>query len=321
MARMRTRAEQASSCQSRATNVGGVRRAASPIEEFLSSQDPVWVWDGENGRIAWANAAGTAFWGEKNFECLRTRRFDATNGRKAHGVARMDALARNRSAKSQWIETLTLPTEGGEQGGLCCLQRLQLAGGERGVIVRVLIDGDSVPGGNCVAALSDRRAEEQPARAGKVVARREDDKLPAEFSGAAAAPLRAMSDALGGYVLLDAKGLIVFASKQARRLLDCENADLAGKALSGLFLGAQKQIERSVMRACAVAASGKPGGACRPSRLEGVLLGARQEPAPCRVLLIPIHECSGVCVSLCDLRQGKALQRRLDARRKKTVGE
>lgn len=282
------------------TNVGGVRRAASPIEEFLSSQDPVWVWDAENGRVAWANAAGAAFWGEENFESLRMRRFDV----KTPGVARMDALARNRSGKSQWIEALELPTAEGGKGRVCCLQRLQLAGGERGVIVRVLSDGNGA--GRSIGA-------------GEKIARKSGDKPPAGFASAAAAPLRAMAEALGGYVLLDEGGLVVFASKQARHFLGRENADLTGTDFSALFLGARAQIERAVSRASAAAASDKTRGALRPSRLEGLLLRAGEELSPCRALFTPVQGSGGVCVSLCDLRPGKALQRRLDAQRKKVV--
>jgi PAS domain-containing protein len=294
---MRTGAEQALKRHPPATKAGGTRRAFSPIEEFLSSQDPVWVWDGEKGRVAWTNAAGAAFWGEPDFERPRMRKSDAGESGGSQGLARMNALARSRSQKSQWIETLRLPAAGGEKVCVCCLQRLQLAGGERGVIVRALSE-------RAAEALEEKTTKKRSARS------------PAGLLRETAAPLRAMAEALGGYVLLDARGLIVFASRRATRFLGRENAGLAGTAFSELLAAGRGQAERAVSRASAAAESGETRERVRPSRLEALLLQADDEPAPCRALFTPAQK-GGVCVFLCDLRPGKALQRRLDARRKK----
>jgi PAS domain S-box-containing protein len=294
MTGMGTGAEHATGRRSLAGIAGAIRRAASPIEEFLASKDPVWVWDAERGRIAWANAAGAAFWGEPDFESLRGRTFDTG----APGVARMEALARNRSSRSQWVEFLRLPPGESGKERLCCLQRLQLAGGERGVIVRALDEA--------VARNERNQANGENSKAVKPCRR------PPGFPNNAATPLWAMADALGGYVLLDRQGVIVFASKTARRLLGRESGDLVGQPFVALFAGSQARIGRLTTPA-------PTGAASRPKRFDAPLLRADGGVIPCRTLLAPVPGGEGVCAALCDLTLTKALQRSLDASGKKAV--
>ena len=74
-----------------------------PLGDFLTAEEPVWVWDAAARRILWANQAGRAFWGAASNESLRMRKFDTRN----KAVLRMAALATDPSEKREWVETLT----------------------------------------------------------------------------------------------------------------------------------------------------------------------------------------------------------------------
>jgi PAS domain-containing protein len=299
---MGTRAEPAPRRHTQTNHAGAVRRAATPIEEFLASSDPVWVWDGENRRIAWANAAGAAFWGEKNFESLRVRQFDGA----VQGVARMDALSRSQSSEMQWVEELAFPSAQGNKNLLCCMQRLQLAGGEWGVIVRAL-------GGRAKRAWSgaacgngaDRQTPDRQKSGGRAV----------RPSFRAPRLLKAAADALGGYLSLNAAGEVVFASKNVGRLLGRECAQLIGLPFARLFSGDRKRIAR-IERIIRIA---KRPASNTLARFDAALLGSAGALIPCRVLIMPVREGEGASVALCDLRQTKALKRSFKARRKRGV--
>ncbi len=105
---------------------------ALPLESFLTTDDPVWVWDGQGRRIVWANAAATKLWGDATPERLRRRRTGATAG----APARLTALARSGEALGDHVETLRVPTPDGDVAVRCVFQRLQLAGGRPGLVVR-----------------------------------------------------------------------------------------------------------------------------------------------------------------------------------------
>lgn len=301
---MGTRAELPTRRHTQANHAGAVCRAATPIEEFLASSDPVWVWDGENQRIAWANAAGAAFWGEKNFETLRARQFDGA----AKGVARMDALSRNQSGEVQWVEELTFPAAQGDKDLLCCLQRLQLAGGEWGVIVRAL-------GGRAKRAWLGAARGIGAAGNGAVKESCGQWTIgrPVGLSLRAPQSLRAAADALGGYLSLDRAGNVAFASKNAGRLLGRDCAQLVGQPFARLFSGDRKRIAR-IERIIRIA---RRPASNTLARFDAALSGPAGKLIPCRVLIMPVRGGEGASVALCDLRQTKALKHSFKARRKK----
>ena len=105
-----------------------------PLGDFLTAEEPVWVWDAEGRRILWANQAGRAFWGEPSLDALRARRFSAQN----KAVARMASLARAGGKTREWTETLILAVASGRQPVKCTMQVLQVAGGRPGLIVRAV---------------------------------------------------------------------------------------------------------------------------------------------------------------------------------------
>jgi len=109
---------------------------ALPLESFLATDDPVWVWDGQGRRILWANAAGQILWGDETAERLKRRRI----GRADSAPARLTALARSGDAVEEHVETLRIPSPEGEAAVPCVFQRLQLAGNRPGLVVRVLVD-------------------------------------------------------------------------------------------------------------------------------------------------------------------------------------
>src|SRR5687768_9788029 len=96
-----------------------------PLGDFLTAEEPVWVWDAAARRILWANQAGRTFWGASSNEGLRVRKFDARN----KAVLRMGALANDAGDKREWVETLILAAATGRQSVTCHMQSLEVAGG------------------------------------------------------------------------------------------------------------------------------------------------------------------------------------------------
>jgi signal transduction histidine kinase len=126
-----------------------------PLGDFLTAEEPVWVWDAAARRILWANQAGRAFWGAASNDGLRDRTFSARN----KAVRRMAALALDAGDKREWVETLTLGAGDGQQIVTCHMQSLEVAGGHPGLIVKALSDSgarEQTPG--------DPPAEPSPAR-------------------------------------------------------------------------------------------------------------------------------------------------------------
>ncbi|RIA55439.1 ATP-binding protein [Dichotomicrobium thermohalophilum] len=109
---------------------------ALPLESFLATDDPVWVWDGQGRRIVWANAAAAKLWGDATPERLKRRRTGKTRG----APARLTELARSGKALGDHAETLRVPTPRGDVPVSCVFQRLQLAGNRPGLVVRVLTE-------------------------------------------------------------------------------------------------------------------------------------------------------------------------------------
>lgn len=105
-----------------------------PLGDFVTAEEPVWVWDADARRILWANQAGRALWGASSLEVLRARRFSAQN----KAVVRMASLARTRGKRREWTETLTLAVAEGRRPITCYMQALHVSGGRPGLIVKVV---------------------------------------------------------------------------------------------------------------------------------------------------------------------------------------
>lgn len=120
--------------------MGSLKTASAlfSLEELLVSNDPVWVWDGDRKRIAWANAPAAALWGAADLEALRARRFTA----RCAGIKRMGALAHRPHGATRWVETLGFAGVRGKAPLTCYMQSLDLAGGGRGLIVKTAPDGE-----------------------------------------------------------------------------------------------------------------------------------------------------------------------------------
>ena len=108
--------------------------AAMPLGEFLTTEEPVWVWDASARRILWANDAGRHFWGSDSLDSLRERRFSSRN----QMVRRLAALASQTDASKERIETMAVDAAFGRSSVKCHLQGLIVAGGKPGLIVKVL---------------------------------------------------------------------------------------------------------------------------------------------------------------------------------------
>ena len=105
-----------------------------PLESFLATDDPVWVWDGQGRRILWANSAAAKLWGDPTPERLMRRR----TGKAPRAPARLTTLARSDEVLGEHSETVRVPSPEGEVAVACVFQRLQLAGDRPGLVVRVV---------------------------------------------------------------------------------------------------------------------------------------------------------------------------------------
>lgn len=146
------------------------------MESFLATDDPAWVWDGQGRRILWANAAAAKLWGDSAPERLKRRRL----GRATDAPARLTELARSGEQLADAPETLVIPAPGGAVKVACVFQRLQLAGGRPGLVVRVLPERDEPAASSKVALHPSARAappgkadrrDPQPAKARKGTSR------------------------------------------------------------------------------------------------------------------------------------------------------
>jgi len=136
-----------------------------PLGDFLTAEEPVWVWDAAARRILWANQAGRTFWGTASNEDLRVRTFDARN----KAVLRMAALANDGGDKREWVETLILGAANGRQSVTCHMQSLEVAGGHPGLIVKALQAASSrdpkAPEAEAAEILPRSRSEQRAAKA------------------------------------------------------------------------------------------------------------------------------------------------------------
>jgi signal transduction histidine kinase len=107
-----------------------------PLGDFITAEEPVWVWDVKARRILWANKAGRDFWGAASQEALRNRRFSTQD----RAAARIAALLRKHGTHGEWTDALTLASAAGRVTVQCTMQTLELADGRNGLIVRVQDD-------------------------------------------------------------------------------------------------------------------------------------------------------------------------------------
>lgn len=105
-----------------------------PLGDFLTTEEPVWVWDAAARRILWANQAGKAFWGAESLDALRSKRFSSRN----KSVGRLTVLAARPDGAKESVEILTLDAASGRTSLKCYVQGLQVAGGRPGLIVKAL---------------------------------------------------------------------------------------------------------------------------------------------------------------------------------------
>jgi PAS domain S-box-containing protein len=110
---------------------------APTLAEFMSSERPAWLWDGERARIVWANAEGVRWFGGETLFDLIDQPFDAED----EAIARIKALAHELPNEATARETLRLPSPAGEAVTTrCCCSLHPLADGRPGLLV-VVEDG------------------------------------------------------------------------------------------------------------------------------------------------------------------------------------
>jgi signal transduction histidine kinase len=145
------------------------------LGDFLTTDEPVWVWDASSCRILWANPAGRAFWGAASLDALRARKFSS----RSKSIRRLNDLAAVTGAsRRERLETLSLTGASGPKSVKCYVQSLEVAGGHPGLIVKALPVGpagrDAPPGPPAsaeTAASPDRAALNAIARRLKTGAR------------------------------------------------------------------------------------------------------------------------------------------------------
>jgi len=115
------------------------------LESLLAISEPAWLWDGDQGRILWANRAGAAFWGEIDLVRLTERQFD----RAMPGIARIRELVHGDLLDTQARENLVFWTNGTTREITCGVEALTLDEGQRAVLVIGYLEAE--PSGNAAA--------------------------------------------------------------------------------------------------------------------------------------------------------------------------
>jgi hypothetical protein len=145
-----------------------------PVETFLIAAEPVWVWNSGERAVVWANGAAKRLWG------------DAGDGKAKFSpspaaVKRLTGIARRKAGGGQWTVTLPLPGASGDVLANCHVQKLELAGGATGLLIKAQLDAPPPP---VPPAPVKKRA---PARAAKAVAAAEIAARPRRPAGKSAA--------------------------------------------------------------------------------------------------------------------------------------
>ncbi len=106
---------------------------ALTLAEFMSSQRPAWLWDGERARIVWANAAGVRWFGGETLFDLIDQPFDAEH----EAMVCIKAMARELPPGATARETLRLPAAIGDTPLRCACSAHALSDGRPGLLVVV----------------------------------------------------------------------------------------------------------------------------------------------------------------------------------------
>ncbi len=109
-----------------------------PVETFLIAAEPVWVWNCGERTVVWANGAAKRLWG------------DAGDGKAKFSpspaaVKRLTGIARRKAGGGQWMVTLPLPGASGDVLANCHVQKLELAGGAAGLLIKAQLDAPPPP--------------------------------------------------------------------------------------------------------------------------------------------------------------------------------
>ncbi len=135
-----------------------------PLGDFLTADEPVWVWDAAARRILWANQAGRLFWGANSLDALQSKRFSPKN----KSVERLNRLAARSSKSKETVEVLTLNGASGRTSFKWYVQGLQVAGGKPGLIVKAVDVPANEPG--------SRSAKQPEIATGQKIAKKQGGK-------------------------------------------------------------------------------------------------------------------------------------------------
>ncbi len=105
----------------------------TPFETYLLSTDPVWVWNSDSRSVVWANTAAKSLWGAPDGPAFQSLGLTA----KSAALKRLTDVARRANGTGQWSGPLSFSTADKEAIFSCQLQKLELTGGQKGVVVRM----------------------------------------------------------------------------------------------------------------------------------------------------------------------------------------
>ncbi|NJM35898.1 MAG: HAMP domain-containing histidine kinase, partial [Rhodomicrobium sp.] len=130
------------------------------LGDFLTTEEPVWVWDAAACRILWANTAGRAFWGASSLDALQARRFSA----RSKSIKRLNDLAAETGGQArERLETLEFAGSSGRRPVRCYVQSLEVAGGRPGLIVKALPEGAGTRDASALSPAKDDAPTVAPA--------------------------------------------------------------------------------------------------------------------------------------------------------------
>ena len=105
--------------------------------ELEARPEPAWLWDGERGRIVWANRAGVAFWSEATLLDLIDRRFDS----EPDAVRQIADLARTLDGDECRHLRFVFHPRGAERALTAACSMAPLGGGRTGVLL--VVEGEA----------------------------------------------------------------------------------------------------------------------------------------------------------------------------------
>ncbi|MBC8048659.1 MAG: HAMP domain-containing histidine kinase [Chitinophagales bacterium] len=199
-----------------------------PIETFLLSTEPVWVWNSDTRTMVWSNTAAKLVWGAAALPTLET---------KSAALKKLLSVARRASGSGQWSGRLEFSVDNRLKMFSCQLQKLELNGGHRGVVVRMYetvgdaklnTSHDRAPSGNAIApAKTIRRKLNSKSKSApdKVAASR---KSPERKTTAIVAPRRALAKGVTRQTAKSSQSLTPPTKPRAFRAKAADLAYLAG---------------------------------------------------------------------------------------------